>query len=112
MIRTSDNMHIVFPKKLSSHAKSQDVPRESRTLVLGIPIARDLSRIRFRQDWIKDWLLRQPWRKRAKLAASYKVHFSLSHRPVECCDLNSHRSRILAQKVPHPSRVFGEKVGF
>src|SRR5579864_425243 len=90
MTRTSDYVLVVVTKKLRSNLESQNISHESRSFILCVPVVRDLSRIHLRQDRIEDRLLRQSWRKFAKPTRSYVVQLSLTHRPVQRRQWDSH----------------------
>lgn len=96
MTAPSHNLHIELAKKLRLHLKSQDLPHKSEAFLLGIPIARDVGRLLLRQQGIENRLLRQPWRKLAKLTGANEIQLSLTRRPVPFCQLYFRRLRIRA----------------
>ena len=97
MTAPSHNLHIELAKKLRSHFKSQDLPHRSDAFILGIPIARDVGRLLLRQHRIENRLLRQSWRKLAKLTGANQIQLSLTLRPAPCCQWYVQRLRITSR---------------
>src|SRR5580658_1175720 len=113
MRRTSHDVHIIHSQELGSNTEPQNIAHESRSLILRIPIARDLYRVFLRHHRIKTSAV--PATAEGTRGSDQRVSIPSRSpdRPIKRCQFDCHGPRILADLIHHPkvgatSRVLSE----